>query len=341
MKRFLFSVLLIVLVFALVSCDSNATYGKSKSYSGSDAYSKLGKVSRVFYPTSKAKMLVGIPVVQDEVPRYVSGQEISAFGFKKVVFEANLVEYESLDPVVVSYVENLLEFSAMMHQSYAGFNSASIDADKTYVEFATYRDVVDDSIIYHEIRIFYGDFMDTYQSNGWYAKSVLFSPDLTIDANRNINIYTGKHAEYRPKVSNSNSSSSNTQQNTSVLEMKETEVRKPEFEALGKINKVYAWYLGDEIDLIHMFGGDEILAECYLVELNSLSEYYVDKFSKIEKSNGLHQRGWSIESDPGKEYVEVIYYNNVVNPSGSWKSFRLRVEKMPNTTYGYYTKCTH
>ena len=123
--------------------------------------------------------------------------------------------------------------------------------------------------------------------------------------------------------------------------MKETEVRKPEFEALGEVNKVYAWYLGDEIDLIHMFGGDEILAECYLVELNSLSEYYVEKFAACTNSNALHQRHWSIESEPDKEYVEVVYYNNVLDPSRSWKEFRLRVEKMPNTTYGYYTKYTN
>ena len=120
--------------------------------------------------------------------------------------------------------------------------------------------------------------------------------------------------------------------------MKETDIRKEDFNKFGEVNRVFAWYDGDEIDLIHMFGGDDVLAECYLLELNNLSDEASSAFAKWE-GKALHQREWTIESIEGKYYVEWCEY--VDNKRHTvWHEHRLRVEKMPDTKYGYYTKNT-
>ena len=321
-------VLLVVLASLFVSCDSEPSGKANEIKAHKEAFDALGDVSRVFSASGAKEITV---YFHADVERYVTGQELTTYGHK-VRFEADIVEYNSIDQRILDYVDTLESTNALMHQNYPGFTTDEIDPEKKYVEFATYTVIETGEVLFHEIRIFTGDYKNIYLSGNYYAKSVSFSPDLTVDIDRHIDVLTGERSDYRIPQGTVQTTTVNKQ-----LEMKETSVRKEEFALLGDVNKVYAWYDGDEIDLIRMFGGDDVTAECYLVELNSLSSYYAEKFANKD-INGLHQRGWQIVSEEGKEYVEVIYYKDKSNNS-SWKSFRLRAEKMEGTTYGYRTKC--
>ena len=320
--------ILVLAVVMMVSCDSDSAVVQSTSHS--EAIGVLGDVSTV-YSADSDKGIVFFPTSDESVSRYVTGQKVKIYGYN-AIFEADLVEYNSLDPQVVKYVESLELANALMHQSYPGFTSSVIDPDKTYVEFATYTDVETDKVICHEVRVFTGDFMDTFNTGSYYARSVTFSPDMTVDVNKHVNVFTGEASSYR--IPQGSAQSTTTVKNSV---MKETDIRKDEFNGLGDINRVFARFDGEEIDLIHMFGGDDTTAECYLVELNSLSENAAAKFAATT-NNGLHQREWPIVSEEGKEYVEVVLYYTK-STSESSISYRLRAEKMPNTKYGYYTKC--
>lgn len=334
--------LTVVFLCLIVSCDSNSittntNYSSNTnqpSISQAEAIAKFGDVSRI-YSASSSKSIIRVPAETDQ-PRFFTGQKISNFrGYKLVEFEANLVEYNSIDPVILEYVEALESNNALMHQNYPGFTSESIIPEKKYVEFATYTDVETGNTLFHEVRVFYGDFMDQYHKNFWYAKSVLFSSDLTIDVNLGVNVFTGENASYKPVGAASVSSSSLKQ----LKEMRETDHRTDLMARLGDVNRVFAWYSDGEFDYIHMFGGDDILAECYLVELNSLSDEATSAIDAAYVSNALHQREWTIVSLEGKYYVEVVYYNDQRKPEDSWTELRLRTKKMDNFKYGYYTKC--
>lgn len=144
-----------------------------------ELYSKIGQVNKVYKAYNAA--------------RFFTGQEIqNIYGCKKVVFSAVLVEYDSLDAVIVEYVSNLPRANAAMHQWYEG---VQFNPDETYVEFATYKDKEKDVIIAHEVRIFNGNFMDQFDGS-CYAKAVTFDPTMTIDINNNKNVYTGKNVTY-------------------------------------------------------------------------------------------------------------------------------------------------
>lgn len=140
------------------------------------AYNKLGKVTKVFKAHSSA--------------RFYTGQIIeNIFGYDEVKFYGSLIEYDSLSSDILDYVEKLPESNALMHQSY---DNVTYAADKRYVEFSTYTDFKTNEIIAHEVRIFSGDFMDTYNTNFWYAKSILFDPTLEIDMSKGVYVKTGE-----------------------------------------------------------------------------------------------------------------------------------------------------
>ena len=79
-----------------------------------------------------------------------------------------------------------------------------------------------------------------------------------------------------------------------------------------------------------MFGGDDTLAECYLVELNSLNPDVAEKFNK-STIDGLHQRGWNVESEEGKSYVEVCFYKDGSTGDVKWMDYRLSTTKIPGS----------
>ena len=351
-KSIILFIALALLVF-VVACDSNVKYKVSNPLSHSDAINELGDVSRVFSASGSRTVYF---IDEENNSRFYTGQELNMDG-RKARFEADIVEYNSLEPKVLEHVECIESCNAMMHQNYAMFESGNADPNKKYVEFASYIDLETEECIMHEIRVFTGDFMDVFRTGAYYAKSASFSPDLAIDIERHVNIWTGEKAFYHvpegpyyiPESQNDVELNEEDEQGIGDgphyvsykpknLIMQEIDICKDDFNKFGEVNRVFAWYDGDEIDLIHMFGGDDVLAECYLLELNTLSDEAAAAFAKWEGRAG-HQREWTIESIEGKYYVEWCEYVDSKNDT-VWHEHRLRTEKMPNTTYGYYTKCT-
>ncbi len=333
MRKALSLVLAFFLVLMLVSCDPNSA--NSNSATGSSvhrsAIESIGDVSRIFSANQSRSTAT---VYEVSTSRFYTGQELTMYGHE-VVFEADIVEYNSIDQAILDYVESLESCNALMHQNYPLFNSGEINPEKKYVEFASYIDKETNEAICHEIRVFFGNFMDTYNSGSYYAKAVTFSPDMTVDINNHVNVYTGEHDNYQVQQGNIPV----TPYQPRHLEMRDVTASKAsQFAYLGEVNRVFAWYEGEEFDYIHMFGGDDTLAECYLVELNSMSDNATTAFAGVANNNGLHQREWTIVSLDGKSYIEVCHYTTA-STGRSWNSYRIRTDHMEGTTYGYYTKC--
>ena len=343
MKNVGLLVLIVCLLFS-ISCSQDEVFNIKTETAGTseytvlDAYNTLGDVNKI-YTSSKGRSLMYVPILEEKTSaRFFSGQKIDDFRGYQVIFDACIVEYNSIDPVYLEYVESLENNNALMHQNYEGFSKDTIDPEKKYVEFASYYDVNTGEVLFHEIRIFFGNFMETYKKELWYAKSVLFSPDMQIDVDKRVNVLTGERETYSPNFSPTAIKNPGSAGHVKY-EMREVETRTDLMLRLGDISRVFAWFSNDEFDYIRMFGGDEILAECYLVELNSLSDEVLEKLRNINSTcKALHQREWTIVSLEGKEYVEVIYYNNVIDSSKSFIDLRLRTEKMEGTSYGYYTE---
>ena len=342
-EKFGLLVLIVCLLFS-ISCSQDEVFNIKTETAGTseytvlDAYNTLGDVNKI-YTSSKGRSLMYVPILEEKTSaRFFSGQKIDDFRGYQVIFDACIVEYNSIDPVYLEYVESLENNNALMHQNYEGFSKDTIDPEKKYVEFASFYDVNTGEVLFHEIRIFFGNFMETYKNEFWYAKSVLFSPDMQIDVDKSVNVLTGESETYSPNFSPTSIKNPGSAGHVRY-EMREVETRTDLMLRLGDISRVFAWFSNDEFDYIRMFGGDEILAECYLVELNNLSDEVLEKLESINStSKALHQREWTIVSLEGKEYVEVIYYNNVIDSSKSFIDLRLRTEKMEGTSYGYYTE---
>lgn len=164
LKVKLISVICISLFLQLFLSCNNSLANNSLSAEVIEAQKYLGEVSRIFGPGGTA--------------RYYSGQVINDWfgqGFD-VTFDGNLVEYESVRQSILDYVEGLSSSNALMHQNYGNI---SYDSNMKYVEFSSYTDIASGDVVAYEIRIFYGDFWDTYNTDYWYAKSVLFNPSFT------------------------------------------------------------------------------------------------------------------------------------------------------------------
>jgi len=235
------------------------------------AYKKAGKVSRVF--KSRA-----------ESARFFTGQIIdNLFGHTKVRFYGTLVEYDSLDESILSYVANLPQANALMHQ---GYDNVDYKADKTYVEFSTYTDVETDEIVAHEIRIFEGNFIDTFHTDFWYAKSVLFDPTMEIDLDRNVNIKTGEQLGGGSHNYWANGVFKSTDDYPDVLDK------------LGKITQVYAKFDSDDNFILEEMNAEQNYLYFY-VEYESLDDsvalYYANR--KGDKKGTLPLNTFYIDKD--------------------------------------------
>ena len=190
MKKFLVILSIIVFLGSIICCSNGNSNNTNENNNGNtngnpeeitdSLYEKIGKVNKVYEAYSAA--------------RFYTGQEITNFyGCPRVRFSGVLVEYDSLDAKIVEYVSSLPKANAYMHQGYDGI---VYKPEEIYVEFSTYTDVENECVIAHEIRIFSGNFMDDFDGSS-YAKSVMFDPSLTIDIDRNKNVYTGKSESYQ------------------------------------------------------------------------------------------------------------------------------------------------
>jgi len=163
MKNTIFACLLVVILTSVIGCKDASSGSDENGGTQSVLYARLGKVNKVYSALNSARFYTG---------QIIDGKR----------FEGNIVEYNSLKQALLDYVESLESNNALMHQRY---ESIVYDATKKYVEFSTYTDIETEEIVEVEVRIFFGNFLETYETDYWYAKSVRFNKDLTKDLNTN------------------------------------------------------------------------------------------------------------------------------------------------------------
>jgi hypothetical protein len=153
-----------VLVFglAVVGCDNGSTdNGADQTENNEAIYSTIGQVFKVYKSS--------------EIARFATGQQVTING-KSYTFEGSLVEYSTVSRELLDYVEALESNNALMHQPY---DSVAFDPDHKYVEMGLYLNNTTGKYDIVELRVFYGDFLDTFNTSYWYAKSVAFTSDFS------------------------------------------------------------------------------------------------------------------------------------------------------------------
>lgn len=182
------TLIMLLIVFLFASCSNEIEYEvpeEIKNESISCTY-EFGDVNRIFDRSGQVSNTSGIP-------RFFSGQQVTIQGIE-LVFNAYLVEYNSIVKEIADYVEGIEANNALMHQPYPG---VKYDPAKKYVEIASYYYAGTLIPAFREVRVFAGDYMKTFDSDYWYAKSVTFSPDFSIDISNQKFVRTGEVAIYR------------------------------------------------------------------------------------------------------------------------------------------------
>ena len=182
------TLIILLIVFLFASCSNEIEYEvpeEIKNESISCTY-EFGDVNRIFDRSGQVSNTSGIP-------RFFSGQQVTIQGIE-LVFNAYLVEYNSIVKEIADYVEGIEANNALMHQPYPG---VKYDPAKKYVEIASYYYAGTLIPAFREVRVFAGDYMKTFDSDYWYAKSVTFSPDFSIDISNQKFVRTGEVAIYR------------------------------------------------------------------------------------------------------------------------------------------------
>ena len=177
-------IMLLMVIFLFASCSNEVIPDGIKNESISCAYD-FGDVSRIFDKFGRVSATSG-------TPRFFNGQ-IVTIGGVELYFNAYLVEYNSIVKEIADYVEGIEANNALMHQSYP---NVRFNPTKKYVEIASYYYAGTIIPAFREVRVFSGNFMDTFDSDYWYAKSVNFSPDFSIDLSKGKYVRTGKDVNY-------------------------------------------------------------------------------------------------------------------------------------------------
>ena len=311
-----------ILVISLVSC--------SNGFGNLTRKLKDQQTSPSIAVTSKDGMdyLGTVNKVYSAVPtgRFVTGQVIENFYGHTVKFEGNLVEYTSIKQEVLDYVENLKNNNALMHQHY---EDIVYDSTKKYVEFSSYTDVKSGKILCFEVRVFFGNFLDTYNESFWYAKSVTFNSRFTKDIDNNIAVNFGE------PIGNSEDEDlldvdENTSELPSIPEKQEDKINYDYINAIGKVAKIYSTHnvdvrfaTGQKI----AYNGKKVRFQGNLVEYSSVNTKVLDVFTNIQP-NALHHQGYSnFVFENSKIYIEVCYYEDVV--TGKVVEYELRYTVNP------------
>lgn len=205
MKKFAKIGLMIVIIALAAACSNSPsievpseeeteTITTTKTITTQDGINFLGDVSKI-YSSSTAS-------------RFVTGQIIDDYLGHKVRFEANLVEYFIIKPEILAYVEGLESNNSLMHQKY---ENVTYDPDKKYVEFASYTDTASGKVVCFEIRVFFGNFLETANTQLWYAKSVSFNSSFTKNLDSGADVNFGAQLENEDDENNTPSSSTTTE----------------------------------------------------------------------------------------------------------------------------------
>lgn len=308
-----------------VSC-SNVHSGISESpettttkVTRSEGMNYLGDVSKVFEASSAT--------------RFVTGQIINNFCGHTVKFEGNLVEYNSIKQQILDYVESLESNNALMHQNY---ENVTYDATKKYVEFSSYTDTTSGKIIRFEIRVFFGNFLDAYNTNFWYAKSVMFNSSFTKDMDK------GTSVDFGEPLGTEDDDDATTNTDPVTTQNQEDKVNQELINSIGTAAVVYSapntaarFCTGQIVD----WGGIKARFQGNLVAYSSVNAKITSAFDKISL-NAMNHQGYSdVSYDSSMTYIEVCYYADV--ESGDIVSYELRlIDKsyFEGTHTGWYAK---
>lgn len=296
---------LVCVCIALVLTGCNWGNGNDAQLTEDEAIAaKLGNVSTIYYSAA----------------RYAEDQIIPDFrGYKQVRFHSILVEYHDIfsvyDDYIVSYAKRLEGNNALMHHSYAG---QTYKADKTYVEIATYTDVATNKPVAREIRVFNGNFMEEYENNFWYAKSVLVSPLLQVDLEKGLYIATGtpvKADDPFGKTLNDGYAIS---------------LREDWMSILGEVSNVYAETDDDGNLKEYVFtnkAGEQVRSCSLLIEYKSLTDGTKQSFAGKDKDS--YVMGSSVLKFDDREYISCTNF-----VGDDWESYSLRLYDK-STSSGY------
>ena len=301
--KFLTVITIVMLELAFIGCSnpssfgninsSSSPYGSSKSPAATtqkitrvDGMNYIGDVSKVFDSTSSS--------------RFVTGQIIDNFCGHTVKFEGNLVEYNSIKQEILDYVENLESNNALMHQNY---NNVIYDATKKYVEFSSYTDISSGKIIRFEIRVFFGNFLDTYNTNFWYAKSVSFNSTFTKGMDKGISVDFGE------ALGNGDEEDTATTSNPVIPQNQEDKVNHELINAIGSVDVVYSapnikarFCTGQILD----WDGKKVRFQGNLVAYSSVNAKLTSAFEKIS-FNAMNHQGYSdVSYDSSKIYRSML-----------------------------------
>lgn len=313
MKLMKLSVVFCILTILFVSCSNGFGNLTNKNVSPPVAVTNkigmdyLGTVNKVYFASPTG--------------RFVTGQVIKNFYGHTVKFEGHLVEYTSIKQEILDYVEKLKNNNALMHQHY---ENIVYDSTKKYVEFSSYTDVKSNKILCFEIRVFFGNFLDTYNESFWYAKSVTFNSRFTKDIDNNIAVDFGEPLG-NPEDEDLLDVGENAAEAPSIPEKQEDKINYDYINAIGKVSKIYSAHnvtarfaTGQEID----YNGKKVRFQGNLVEYHSVNAKILDIFTNIQP-NALHHQGYSnFVFENSKIYIEVCYYEDMV--TGEILEYELR-----------------
>lgn len=285
------------------------------------AINYLGNASRVYSSANSS--------------RFYTGQVISNFRNLKnpVVFTGNLVEYTSIKKELLDYVNSLPDNNALMHQNYDGIE---YKASMQYVEFSSYADTKTGIIQYYEIRVFFGNFLDTFETSGWYAKSVMFNSSFTKDVDNNKDVSFG---EPLGQIINKHAIKSDEELSTAkeafnTFDIPQNVEDKPDMSIINRIGTAAKIYAGSNTiqgqrlctgQTWAWHGAPSGYVKCQgnLVEYTSVLPGVTAKFAETKQNAAMNQCYNDITFDSTKTYIEVFTYVDSVD--GTLQDIELRL----------------
>lgn len=290
MKKLSILGLIIFCVALSTACSHGPSTNTQTAVTTNDGINYLGKVSKIYNSSSSS--------------RFATGQIINDFYGHKVRFEACLVEYIAIKQEILDYVEGLERNNALMHQ---GYENVIYDSNKKYVEFASYTDTTTGKVVRFEIRVFFGNFLETYNTQGWYAKSVSFNSSFTKDLD------SGRPVNFGTPLGNEDEED-DTGLNNNTDEIEDDNINKELINVFGTPDKIYS---AQNINArcctgqIFEWGDKTVRFQGNLVAYSAVNPKVTAKFEELDFDAMLNQGYYNVSYDKTKTYIEVCYMQDV------------------------------
>ncbi len=350
MKKILKLLFSIAFISLFVACNNfNGNVKEQNDFTNhSEGMKYIGDINKI-YSAPKA--------------RFMTGQIIDNFLGHQVRFEGNLVEYNSIREEILDYVEGIESNNALMHQCY---DNVTYDPNKKYVEVSSYTDTTSGKIVCFEIRVFFGNFMETFNTDFWYAKSVLFNSNFTKDLDHGTTVDFGEPLETSGDVETIEDTEDNVDDEV-VENIEDTEGSEEIdiFDLYGipknaedKVNNELINLIGTPAEIysatntttisssarfctaqIVNWGEYKARFQGNLVAYSTVNSKILSLFDELNFDSAAHQCYSDVTYDSTKTYIEVCYYEDT--ESGDIISYELRLiddSFFTGTWNGWYAK---